>query len=167
MPDPDQEFKDVTPVKDPKGGKRPSRITHLTQLHHAGSERGVNPVSYDFRSSRPGKPTEEEPYARRIHLNEDWQQLDTGWVESAPSMVVLENLTGVGQHKVPSPEEVAAMAEQELHVSFNSHLNGGPMVACKVAPGDHFAFCPAHADSVQVRCAKGATKARIVILPHC
>src|SRR6516165_2146294 len=88
-----------TVIEVPKTG----RVTVVEIVHFISP--GAAPISVESRFVRK-LSTDEQPYVRRMTVDEKWQKLDLGWLKgSRPSMLVIENHEGQFTQVNPTKEE--------------------------------------------------------------
>jgi hypothetical protein len=67
------------------------RLNVIEAVHHAAADGQV--LTAETRFLRILE-SDDQPYMRRAKCGSTWEQLDTGWIEGMPSMVVLRNDEG-------------------------------------------------------------------------
>jgi hypothetical protein len=148
-------------IREPAG----SKLTVVEQIYHHSPTSGS--YSLDCRSSRSLK-TDEQPYSRRMKVDEQWQKIDIGWVEK-PSLVVVENREGQFMQVQPTKEEREATAKKVLEFSFAERRGVAVVVSdpdVLIHPGTSFRFCPAMPCDMLIRCQSGEAKVSVTAFPE-
>lgn len=107
--------------------------------------------------------TQEQPYCRRVQLDEDWQQLDLGWVKN-PGYIVIENKEGKAFYKNQTPEEIEMLDKKIVVLGFKC----GDVVcpAQRIRPSRLIVFELDPAASPMVRAARDRINIAITVFPR-
>lgn len=102
-----------------------NRLTANISVHHEQS--GEDPKSF-LASFSAFLASDEECYSRRRKATEEWQQVDTGWLEGQVGYLLIQNLEGVGQRqRNPVKEEQQATAMKKLRLRYMGELLPAPI----------------------------------------
>ena len=82
-------------------------------------EPGEQPVSQELLFVRE-LASAEQPWQRRTRIGEDWQPLETGWIDD-PGMVVLANDEGRGLQTMPDAGQTAAISRRTVLVGVGAN----------------------------------------------
>lgn len=123
-------------------------------LQQAGQE----PICVESRYSEAIQ-TEEQPWIRRKLIKEEWQPLDTGWV-NPPGVVCLKNEATKRQVN-PTPEETQEDAQKILVLAIEADDN---TIFTEISPGTS---CRLKLVRVPfIRCLRGQTHMSLLCCPR-
>jgi len=131
----------------------PDRLTVVETIYHHSAE--DNPTQFECRFCRHLK-AKEQPYSRKCKATEEWQALDTGWVERI-GMIQVINEEGRRWDVNPTEEEKAAVAERVIKLRSGSGI-------WDIPPGESFRGCPAAGSLPMVRCQEGVAKFTVNVI---
>ena len=133
------------------------RLTIIEQLYHQVPEEEAQ--SYRVTYTRLIN-SDEQPFSRYITLKENEKiPLDCGWVESPPSLVIIENLAGKNLLQIPTEEEKEEITQQVIHVLFGESEKG-----IIIRPGEFLKMEPEDTDSIYLLSPK-KTKINLTVFP--
>lgn len=123
-----------------------ARITILGTLYYqpsGGGEAQGFSMQYEFPLL-----SEEEPYRRKMRLDENWKKLDKGWLELGSALMV----QGLG-----------GGVEQEIQISFG---RPEPLPCCRVPVDGGGIFHPCDLSEVYLRVMTGRIDCMVMVLPN-
>ena len=138
------------------------RITASVAIHH--EHHGSQPFSQTAQFSAMLE-TIEQPYTRRMVVDDAWQSLDAGWV-GKPGYVLIENRAGGAMTRKPSEEELEELKLQVLFVSASSGAGVHHRDEFIIRPGRFFAAELAEGCVLRIRAAKPKTQIAVHVFPR-
>lgn len=132
------------------------RLTIVECVYHQPF--GEQPTVVEHRYSRELE-SKEQVYERRVTIGENWQPLDTGWIERL-GLLVIANHEGHGLQRAPSDDERAAIAARVVEVGLDGRA------IWLVLPGESMRATPATLSGLQVRCQRGEARCTIHAYPR-
>ena len=143
---------------------KPATTNSITVLDNVYFRRDMrNPI-------RAGTPhcwdlvSDEQPYIREIRIAENWQKLDTGWLQKS-SLIMLHNHEGENLQRVPTPEEKEATAKRIVAIGIG-HSDLKMETVWIVRPGRNCRGELARLDNVYVRCLSGSALCTLFMFPE-
>jgi hypothetical protein len=106
--------------------------------------------------------SDEQPYVRRLVVNEEWRPIDCGWIGDECGMFLLCNEEGKHLHKNPTPEQKASLDEKVVELRFDRN----PTCFWYILPGESMRGCPSNAQSLFIRCRSGTARVTLTLLPR-
>ena len=133
-----------------------SRLTIVEQVYF--QQPGIQPVQETTQFSRQCE-SDEQVYTRVKKLSDVWVDLDSGWVDEASCVMVLNH--GNRQHLVnPTSEELLQESDRVVEVAVR-----GPTVFGLVRVGESLRIEPHDVKNLVIRCRKDTTQVRIIVVP--
>lgn len=132
------------------------RLTVIEQIYHQQAD--SDPTNLEERYSRILE-SEEEPYKKKLTINQDWIILNAPGLEST-SLVIIRNLEGRYRTTIPDQVEIELVKERVLEVGF---LVTSPHII--IPPTESARFCPSNLEKLYIRCRKGSCKISILVVP--
>lgn len=130
-----------------KEGK--DRLTIVETVYHR--QYGEEATSVESRFTRELE-TQEQPYTRRLKVEEDWRSLDVGWIAQV-GMLIIENTEGKFLHRNPTEAEKAETLKKILEIKHE-----GSEGCWLILPGESMRACPSDASSLRIRCQLGIAR---------
>jgi hypothetical protein len=114
------------------------------------------------RFSRP-LSTMEQPYRRKIVATEDWQPLETGWLNEA-GMLFISNEEGKCPQVVPTEKQRADMGARIVELAFGTDFatTGDCWL---ILPGETFRGQPKDVKKLYYRCQRDTATCWVTIFP--
>lgn len=153
------------------------RIAVVEYVYHQQPD--VQPTVTESRFSR-WLESQEQPYLRRLTLDQTWRELDFGWLKQS-GMLVLKNEEG-RFHVQPTKDEREDMAARIIEVALflpGEKNDGsrtmhdtplrkaiGPLIFAIVRPGESLRFEPHDVGCLRIRTMHGSARCSIMVLPH-
>lgn len=107
--------------------------------------------------------TDEQPYIRRFTVGEQWQAVNTGWLEET-SMLLIEN--NEERFTVnPTSEEKTEAAQKVIEIAFPAGKEWTE-ASWLILPGESLRGTPANIKNLWLRCRKGKAKCTITLIPE-
>jgi hypothetical protein len=154
-----------------------NRLMVVEMLYHQSIE--DQPTAFETRFAR-WLQTDEQPYVRKAKATEEWQPLDTGWLQES-SMLLISNVEGTVIDRQPSQEEQDALASRILELGLlvseaapskrTMHSQQGDQQSVvlpfgEIPPGETCRFSPVNLDRILVRCRKRSARYSVTALPR-
>ena len=102
--------------------------------------------------------SEEEVYKRKMKVNEEWEQFDTGWLDTV-SYVLIKNGRKVFSVN-PEPEEKEQDNIKSILVRYEE---GDPIF--EIDKGSFLLFKPIDVTKIQISSPNGPTKVDLIVMP--
>lgn len=138
---------------------RKSRIVLKDVIYYQTT--GSQPTSVTKGATRPIS-SDEQPYSRRVVVDEDWKALDTGWLPEV-STVLVENVKEPRQ-VVPTKAEESLEKAKVLEIGIMVESESRVYSFAFVPIGESLRINPTA--KLYVRCRKGSTKIAIDAFPY-
>lgn len=133
------------------------RITVVENVYHQlGNESPKQPVTTRFYR---WLETDEQVYTRKLKVGEQWQKLDTGWLEEVGLLIVANEAEKL--QTIPSTQERELAAAKVLELSYGETAEN----AWFVYPGESMRGVPAAPKDLRIRCRSGVTLCTITAFP--
>ncbi len=153
-----------------------SRIVVVESVVHQTP--GDDPIVVEARFSR-WLESGEQPFIRRMYLEQDWRKLEIGWIKSSsmlmltnePDMLVVRPSAEVQAIQVEKIIEVAILP-QELVTGMPRDMHSPPRAAIQplpfsyILPGESIRICPTDAGSIVLRARAGCIKCNVSLFPN-
>lgn len=136
-------------------------LTVVENVYHRPS--GEEATCVESRFSRKLK-TINQVYVRHCKATEEWQPLDTGWLDGC-SALHIQNRAGTDLQVIPTDEEREMIIRQILEVSYCT----SPDDAWLVYPGESMRASPRRVKDLQVRLVhrqSGEVRFNICLIPE-
>jgi hypothetical protein len=129
------------------------------------------PTSTVFQFSRDLE-TEEQPYTRLCHkgkskAKEEWQPIDTGWLEDKVSLLVISNDEGGHTDVNLTPEALEEIKARVIEIGIELNTESSLLVIPfqYILPKESLPISPIDITSYRIRCRKGSAKYTITAYP--
>ncbi len=116
--------------------------------------------------------SQEQVYQRRVLATEEWQPLDTGWIDNV-GMIVIQNNVGIFSPVLPTEEEREEAVKKILRIAFLSALY--PIDSSQgmpepedfwiIPPKESYRATPSDASNLMIRSECGEFKYNLVVYP--
>jgi len=137
----------------------PSRITVVDNLYF--QETGEQTSQFSCQFSR-NVESEQQPYERRLKATEEWQPIDTGWLDEDVGALFIRNEAGKNLQTIPTEAEALEISKQVLQLSFG----GTEFAAWNVPPGESFRGSPATIKDLMIRSLSGTPRYTLYLIPR-
>lgn len=133
-------------------------ITIVEQIVHYVEQQ--QPQGEQFAFAR-ACDTDEQIYVRRYSINDEWQNIDVGWMGAHPGMVHIE-------HEIKHPDKNPTAEEKaELALPILVGISdGGVVPVLKIRPGETARFEPCDLAGMFIRSIKGERKIVLRLYPQ-
>lgn len=157
----------VTPVQQPSRQHTPVSRSRLTVVENTVISSTESPQSvFDGSFSCWLDNGDEQPYGpRRIKVTDQWQPLDTGWLEGNAGMLTLRNDEGRNMLTNPTPEQLATIAAGVVEVGIIALVSGVVIPFSDVPAGRSIRLFP-RSMSLFVRCLNGVARCTLFVVPQ-
>lgn len=145
----------------------PGRITVVEMVYFQSS--GDQPIAVDSRFARDCA-TDEQPFTRpSFSVGEEWVSVPSAWLDEA-GMLVLVNLTGRGQHVVPTPRQRQVFADAVVELGVADGVDTATYKTAVVPfayvpAGESCRLSPVSFRSLRLRCRKGEARCNVTVMP--
>lgn len=136
---------------------RKSRLTVVETIYHQDAD--GQPTAVEANYAR-WLASDEHPFQRRLKVGEEWQRLETGWLEDV-SLLVLTNEEGKGLQTIPTDEERVALAARIVEVG-----TPGSEADWLILPGESLRGRPAAMRQLRFRCRAGTARCVLTLFPE-
>lgn len=117
--------------------------------------------------------TEEQPYTRLCHkekskATEEWQMIDTGWLENDVSILIISNDEGGHSDTNLTPEALEEIKSRVIEIGIYvdaSHFSETIPIQY-ILPREAFPLSLFEVDDYRIRCRKGTAKYTITAYPR-
>ena len=145
-------------IEDYPEPKKPiPRLTIVETLYHRTIESGI--AEYVGRFTRDLQ-SDDEPYQRQKKIGEEWEPLDTGWLEVNVGTVFIQNKAGTDLMRVPSDGEKEAISRQAIVIRFNG--SDGLIIP----PKESARFCPVNSSTIEICSLSGTIRYSLCVVPR-
>ncbi len=134
-----------------------NRITVVETVYH--QVMGDQPDCLESRFTREVE-SQEQPYRRNCKVGEEWQALDTGWLDEV-SMLVIRNEEGTNLQVHPTEEQKADLAKKVLLLSSTDSSTNW-----LILPGESFRGVPSTVKNLEVRSQSGTIRFILYATPR-
>lgn len=154
-----------------------NRIIVVEMVYHQSTEE--QPTAIETRFAR-WLDSEEQPFIRRSKVGEEWQPLDTGWIDTA-GLILISNVEGTTTiQQQPSQQEQDSLTSRVLEIGlitpepvksnrtmYSPHQGPSTLIVpfAEIIPGETIRFSPVNLDRMRIRCRNGFGRYSIHVLP--
>lgn len=125
---------------------------------------GQPPLSVPMRVNRALR-TDEQAWSRRFHVGDQWQRLETGWVERC-SLLRIANEEGKGAPRALADEHRELLDAAAVEVGVSVGPGSDPVAVDVIPPGAEVLRMPPSLGCVWLRCRRGRAAVSVIALPE-
>ena len=133
------------------------RITVVETVYY--QPQGDDATAIDGSYSRELN-SHEQIYRRNCEVGEEWEPLDSGWIDRA-GLLVVKNTEGLNQQRMPTGEEKEELKRKVLQIAYK----GEEDCCWLIPPGESMRGLPSHIKCLVVRCKRGTCSFSVHVIP--
>ncbi len=148
----------------PRQQNVPPRIVVVESVYHQQEPDPATMVESRFSRFLT---SEDSPLVRRTTIGEEWAHLSCAGIETQGSMLVIQNLEGMVQARIPSADEKEKLNSRVLCLGIS--LDDGSLdpfvVFATVAPGESIRLSPSNLKDYRIKCMSGKSRYALALFP--